>query len=631
MPAYTEPRKTGKVVNSSNIHKKKSVAAFLCRCEKVYTDIEMSLILKPLIASVLNEEFFQIPRDDCTVSIGRGGGNDLKIDHISVSGSHAILECIGHNGVEVVDCDSSNGTFVNGLKVTRHPIKPGDHLRFASAEFKVLSKESPVESDEEEVPEKSPVEKLSEEIEQWKTQNESLQSDLDSSRARESETEEQLKDSGDQIAQLQSQLVSKDSEIEELRNAHAARLKEQASSHQAEIEQLKSELSSKEAVISQLSEENQSKTEEIRNLVREAESASEREVRLNAEITRWRSEVMERDRSLAALHYEVSQRDGWLSQKTATISAFDAQVAELSAEVDSLGRNLFNTEEALQERTTVLAEKKEKIESIRLRLRRFTEGILSDWEWWLESAAEVPSEASENDDEIDGILSTLESARVKIQSHLDQLEPVWKRFGAGAQRELEEVCENLRREQSELSDSVISRQKELAEMNSGLDDLRREMDKEVRRAQGLSRRGVEVEIPERFESMVIAKDSEEEIFRSLIQRIEFFDRLLEGYKRNKKLKEVVYELDEFRLRLVAILEANGVHPFEVSPGTDLTLKHRKQVKILARKGWGTRDFAEVQFKPGKVDSVVRCGYQIGSGETATILRKVEVLIQEAAG
>ena len=61
--------------------------------------------------------------------------------------------------------------------------------------------------------------------------------------------------------------------------------------------------------------------------------------------------------------------------------------------------------------------------------------------------------------------------------------------------------------------------------------------------------------------------------------------------------------------------------------TILTLKHRKEVQILSRKGWGTRQFTEYPFQPGEVIKVIRPGYRVGEGEYAVILRKVEVLIR----
>jgi hypothetical protein len=153
------------------------------------------------------------------------------------------------------------------------------------------------------------------------------------------------------------------------------------------------------------------------------------------------------------------------------------------------------------------------------------------------------------------------------------------------------------------------------------------MDIAVRRAQGLSRRGIEIEIPERFEAMTIPRDHEQELLRALVERREGLDQLLEGYRRSRKLRDVHHDLADFRDRLAEILGAAGVRAFEIAVGTSLTLRQRREVQVLSRKGWGTRQYAEIPFQPGEVVKVIRPGYRLGEGEEAVILRKVEVLIQ----
>jgi len=117
----------------------------------------------------------------------------------------------------------------------------------------------------------------------------------------------------------------------------------------------------------------------------------------------------------------------------------------------------------------------------------------------------------------------------------------------------------------------------------------------------------------------------------LITQIEYFKSLLVGYRKNRKLKDAVEELEGFRKRLEKILHNQGVEPFVIDVGTMLTLKQRRKVQILGKKGWGTRDFMKRPFQPGEVTKVVRPGYSVGGeGEKAVILRKVEVLIREAS-
>jgi DNA-binding transcriptional ArsR family regulator len=153
------------------------------------------------------------------------------------------------------------------------------------------------------------------------------------------------------------------------------------------------------------------------------------------------------------------------------------------------------------------------------------------------------------------------------------------------------------------------------------------MDAELRRAQGLSRKGIEIEIPERFEAMLIPKDREQEIYRALIERLEELDLLLGNHRNLRRLREIVQELTAFRNHLASLLEDGGVRPFRLELGTILSPRHRREVQVLSRKGWGTRPYSKTPFQPGEVIEVVRPGYLVGDGDAAVVLRKVEVLIR----
>nr|MDT0666244.1 FHA domain-containing protein [Micromonospora sp. DSM 115978] len=59
-----------------------------------------------------------------TMSIGRGRNNDIVISDLLASRNHAELY-IGRHGIDVVDLDSANGTFVNGQRISRAPIGQG--------------------------------------------------------------------------------------------------------------------------------------------------------------------------------------------------------------------------------------------------------------------------------------------------------------------------------------------------------------------------------------------------------------------------------------------------------------------------------------------------------------------------
>lgn len=62
--------------------------------------------------------------------IGREKDNDLVIANPKVSGHHAVLRKT-LNGLFLEDMKSTNGTYVNGARIERTPIRPGDLIQFS--------------------------------------------------------------------------------------------------------------------------------------------------------------------------------------------------------------------------------------------------------------------------------------------------------------------------------------------------------------------------------------------------------------------------------------------------------------------------------------------------------------------
>jgi pSer/pThr/pTyr-binding forkhead associated (FHA) protein len=62
--------------------------------------------------------------------IGRTPDNDIVIDNLAVSRLHALIE-EEKGGYFVRDCDSLNGTEVNGARVTRRKLEDGDEITIA--------------------------------------------------------------------------------------------------------------------------------------------------------------------------------------------------------------------------------------------------------------------------------------------------------------------------------------------------------------------------------------------------------------------------------------------------------------------------------------------------------------------
>jgi pSer/pThr/pTyr-binding forkhead associated (FHA) protein len=69
------------------------------------------------------------------VTVGRTDGNDIVLSDSTMSGKHAKLTSVGGRW-QLEDLGSTNGSFVNGKKVTKQELKGGDSVRFGKLEFK---------------------------------------------------------------------------------------------------------------------------------------------------------------------------------------------------------------------------------------------------------------------------------------------------------------------------------------------------------------------------------------------------------------------------------------------------------------------------------------------------------------
>lgn len=89
---------------------------------------------------------FEIDRPE--VKVGRRTDNDIRIDEISVSGHHAVIESVPNAYLEgtvdyyITDSNSTNGTFVNELRLTeRQRLNSNDVVRIGWNEFRFVDED----------------------------------------------------------------------------------------------------------------------------------------------------------------------------------------------------------------------------------------------------------------------------------------------------------------------------------------------------------------------------------------------------------------------------------------------------------------------------------------------------------
>jgi len=78
--------------------------------------------------------------------IGRADGVDIRLEDAAVSKQHASIEVMGADHI-LLDLESSNGTFVNGTRVTRHLLRHGDAIDILGFELKYVDHKSVVSAD----------------------------------------------------------------------------------------------------------------------------------------------------------------------------------------------------------------------------------------------------------------------------------------------------------------------------------------------------------------------------------------------------------------------------------------------------------------------------------------------------
>jgi hypothetical protein len=90
-------------------------------------------------------KYFLVPQDKPTeklfltkisTGLGRDKTSDLVIDNYDVSRRHCLLD-IQARGVFILDLDSTNGTFVNGILVRDGYLNPGDRIELGPCVFVV--------------------------------------------------------------------------------------------------------------------------------------------------------------------------------------------------------------------------------------------------------------------------------------------------------------------------------------------------------------------------------------------------------------------------------------------------------------------------------------------------------------
>ena len=73
--------------------------------------------------------------DKGRITIGRRSGNDIHLDDPGVSKEHAVIQTVGNDHI-FEDLGSTNGSTLNGSRITKHILQNGDVIELGAYQIK---------------------------------------------------------------------------------------------------------------------------------------------------------------------------------------------------------------------------------------------------------------------------------------------------------------------------------------------------------------------------------------------------------------------------------------------------------------------------------------------------------------
>lgn len=91
-----------------------------------------------LIVKLDNEVIDHIEVNQGDMKLGRKPGCEIHLDNLAVSGEHANIFSIGEDSF-VQDMNSTNGTFINNKRITKHHLRNGDTITIGKYSLTYMS------------------------------------------------------------------------------------------------------------------------------------------------------------------------------------------------------------------------------------------------------------------------------------------------------------------------------------------------------------------------------------------------------------------------------------------------------------------------------------------------------------
>lgn len=288
-----------------------------------------------------------------TVSIGRNKDNDIAIHDSRVSVYHAEINREKGGPCEIADLDSQNGTFVNGKKIDRAVLCPGDKLKFGAVKAvfeaspngeksKILEREIDEKATKLYMLEKAIREKtgfLSGKIEELESKSAKLKKQKEDEKNNLLAIRKQLETAHQKTGHLQFGMEARKKELDELQNqrskldAEYQKLRESTASAEKQKEEQEARLSSLRKQIETASAELKEKQQaslQIGDVEAKSKAAEEKLARLESNLAAGETRFSELQNTLESTTAELEEKQ----QAVNEADAAEAELEELKLELD---------------------------------------------------------------------------------------------------------------------------------------------------------------------------------------------------------------------------------------------------------------------------------------------------------
>lgn len=359
------------------------------------------------------------------------------------------------------------------------------------------------------------------------------------------------------------------------------------------------------------------------------------------------------------LEDEITSRCGVQRYLETTRAGFSETLRAGWSRLAEAGEQIASEATRRRETETLLAEARLAIENISHELegeRSRHCASIREWEDRYETLREEKLTLACEDADLRKIRDEILTARETKRTLEDQIAKLGGEVSNTEERqaELRLQREHLLAEREELKAALNAARLELGSLQKRCADSKDEEAKQVetiaaaeRRIQSLRKLEAEIELAverrrqqallNRGEVFRNATDSgttarpefsQEDFYRKLIARLDLIDDLAKRYENKWLYPKVAEQLAILKRGFIELLHDHSVRPFDLEPGTVLSLAERKRIKLVPLTEGGTRktNGNGANANGSRVVETIRPGYVFQNGNQDVIIRKAEVLV-----